>query len=163
MTEWLYFGSLHLIFTRKMCFVVQTILARGPLRAPVASPRLWLRSGIEPSKAKNVSPFHHSRETSLSLHPSTWRAFLPPRPQTMPWRPFHGDQPCAVWIPPLHGDDFIETRKGSIRASLFRGPIPIDQGDFIPLGTLTKAHAALDARHLIKDGSHSAYISRSSL
>ena len=76
---------------------------------------------------QNVSPFNHSRETSLSLHPSTWRAFLPPRPLTIPLRPLHGDQrrehsryrslepshrpmslrdpwnpdqPCADWMPP---------------------------------------------------------------
>lgn len=41
----------------------------------------------------------HSRETSLSLHPSTWRAFLPPRPLTISWRRFHRDQPCADWMP----------------------------------------------------------------
>ena len=42
-----------------------------PLRVPVASPRPWLFLGIEPNQShQNVSPFHHSRETSLSLHPS---------------------------------------------------------------------------------------------
>jgi len=65
----------------------------GSLRAPVASPRPWLCQGIDPIQSQqNVSPFHHSRETSLSLHPSTWRAFLPPRPLTTPLRPLHGDQ-----------------------------------------------------------------------
>ena len=33
---------------RKMCVVLQHILARGPLRAPVASPSPWLFQGIEP-------------------------------------------------------------------------------------------------------------------
>ena len=60
----------------------------GSLRAPVASPRPWLCQGIDPIQSQqNVSPFNHSRENSLSLHPSTWRAFLPPRPLTISWRP----------------------------------------------------------------------------
>lgn len=43
----------------------------SPLRAPVASLRPWLFEGIEPIQShQNVSPFHYSRETSLSLHPS---------------------------------------------------------------------------------------------
>ena len=103
-------------------------MARGLLRTPVASPRPWLCQGIDPIQSQqNVSPFNHSRETSLSLHPSTWRAFLPPRPLTTPLRPLHGDQgrehsrcpslepshrpmslrapwnpdqPCADWMPP---------------------------------------------------------------
>ena len=59
-----------------------------PLRVPVASPPPWLLLGIEPIQSQQiVSPIKHSRETSLSLHPSTWRAFLPPRPQTTSWRP----------------------------------------------------------------------------
>ena len=91
-------------------------------------------SGCGSSRALNpfqshqiVSPINHSRETSLSQHPSTWRAFLPPRPQTISWRrlhrdhgrehsrcpslepshrprslraPWNPDQPCAVWMPP---------------------------------------------------------------
>ena len=40
----------------------------------------WIMGAIVPT----LEP--HSRETSLSLHPSTWRAFLPPRPQTTSWR-----------------------------------------------------------------------------
>ena len=39
-----------------------------------------------------VSSIDNSRETSLSLHPSTWAAFLPPRPQTISLRPCHGDR-----------------------------------------------------------------------
>lgn len=43
----------------------------GSLRAPVASPRPWLCQGSDPIQSQqNVSPFNHSRETSLSLHPS---------------------------------------------------------------------------------------------
>ncbi len=41
----------------------------------------------------------HSRETSFSLHPSTWWAFLPPRPLTISWGRLHRDQPCADWMP----------------------------------------------------------------
>jgi len=71
-----------------------THLGKGTRCAPpLHPPGRWLPQGIEPIPSqKTVSPVNHSRETSLSLHPSTWRAFLPPRPLTMSWRRFHRDQ-----------------------------------------------------------------------
>ncbi len=50
----------------------------NPLRVPVASLRPWLFLGTDPIQShQNVSPFHHSRETSLSLHPSIKGAIAP--------------------------------------------------------------------------------------
>lgn len=82
---------------RKMCAVIQHHPGKGgPLRASrCIPPDLWHDPGIEPAPCQQtVSPVNHSRETSLSVHPSTWRAFLPhdPRP--------HEDQPLADWMPP---------------------------------------------------------------
>ena len=110
----------------------------GSLRAPVASPRPWLCQGIEPIQSqKNVSPFNHSRETSLSLHPSILSggsgAIAPletlsqgletclstcTEPCTSVWPSDHqsGERSCSPDTPmrtssrPLHGDDFIETK-----------------------------------------------------
>jgi len=97
-----------------------------PLRVPVASPPPWLLLGIEPIQSQQiVSPIKHSRETSLSLHPSTWRAFLPPRPQTISWRRLHREQRAFL---PLCNPD----QEGSCRAAL-PWNLPIDQGCFTPL------------------------------
>ena len=57
---------------RKMCGVVPAILARGPLRAPVASPKPWRITRHRTSYAPStVSPFDHSR---------AWRFPSPPAP-----------------------------------------------------------------------------------
>ena len=95
-------------------------------RFPLHPFRRWLFQGIEPlQNQQTVSPVKHSRETSLSLHPSTWRAFLPPRPQTTPWRRLHREQRAFL---PLCNPD----QEGSCRATLPRNH-PIDQGCFTPL------------------------------
>ena len=62
--------------------------------------RRWTRS-------EAIAPLEtHSQETSLSLHPSTWRAFLPPRPQTISWRRFHPDRASELsrypFLEPCH-------------------------------------------------------------
>ena len=83
-----------------VCGTTTYILARGPLRAPVASPRPWCGSASNlsaPSKRLAVSsphgrslhaprdpmvivlPLNHAQETSLSLHPSTQGRFAAPR------------------------------------------------------------------------------------
>src|SRR3546814_83844 len=95
-----------------------------PISPPLHPPGRGSSRALNPFQShQTVSPVNHSRETSLSLHPSTWRAFLPPRPQTISWRPvikgafalpFLGtipssrslrapcipDQPSADWVPP---------------------------------------------------------------
>ena len=79
---------------RKMCVVVPHILARGPAARPrCIPPAIGSLRALNPFLSQEtVSPVNHSRETSLSLHPSTWRAFLPPRPLTISWRRLHRDQ-----------------------------------------------------------------------
>jgi hypothetical protein len=53
-----------------MCFVVQNHLARGLAARPRCIPQALAFTRIErDSGQQNVSPFHHSQETSLSLHP----------------------------------------------------------------------------------------------
>ena len=67
-----------------MCGVVPQILARGPLRAPVASPK------------PTVWPLdHQSGRVPAPRHPMTKGACLPP------WNPslYPKGQPCAVWMP----------------------------------------------------------------
>ncbi|SEH60717.1 hypothetical protein SAMN04488075_0328 [Paracoccus alkenifer] len=66
-----------------------------------------LSTCTEPWIMRLSRPLNPTRkETSLSLHPSTWRAFLPPRPQTMPWRPrtrAHRRYPSLEPSPPTKG------------------------------------------------------------
>ena len=66
----------------------------------------WPRTGIEPklSHPTRIAGLTHSRETSLSLHPSTWAAFLPPRPLTISWRRLHRDQGREHFIATLPMD-----------------------------------------------------------
>lgn len=62
-----------------------------------------LRSGIEPLP-QAIEPYRRfipRRETSLSLHPSTWAAFLPPRPLTTSWRPGR-ELSCSLALEPSH-------------------------------------------------------------
>jgi hypothetical protein len=111
-----------------MCFVVQNILARWPAARPrCIPPGLWLRSGIEPFEAKNVSPFHHSQgdfalpapidlagvpapktpahfmeTTSSRPKEGSFRAALPwnhPIDQRAFHTPRNPDQPYADWMP----------------------------------------------------------------
>ena len=93
----------------------------SPLRAPVASLRPWLFLGIEPIQShQNVSPFHHSRETSLSLHPSILSGrsgaiaplethssgLWPPTPANQGSVPAPTDTPMTIsWRPTLRGLD----------------------------------------------------------
>ncbi len=55
-----------------MCFVVQNHLGKGARGAPPLHPpgRGSVRGSTPCQSQQNVSPFNHSRETSLSLHPS---------------------------------------------------------------------------------------------
>jgi hypothetical protein len=103
---------------RKMCVVVPHILARGPLRAPVASPRLWRLLGIETiHRQQNVSPFHHSQalEKSLSTCTEPWTngwpsdhqsgehvAAPPDTPTTISWRPGREHFIAALASEPSH-------------------------------------------------------------
>ena len=90
---------------------------------------------------KIVSPINHSRETSLSLHPSTWWAFLPPRPQTTSWRRLHREQRAFL---PLCNPD----HEGSCRAALPWNQ-PIDQGCFTSLEPRPTPRS-LDTRHVME-------------
>ena len=71
-----------------MSAVIQPLLARGPAARPRCIPPAHgsSRASSPFQSHQTVSPVHHSRETSLSLHPSTQGAFLPPRPLTNPMR-----------------------------------------------------------------------------
>ncbi len=83
----------------------------SPLRAPVASLRPWLFLGIEPIQShQNVSPFHHSQETSLSLHPSIKGAIAPLVKSTRQGNsPRHLPIRGAFLLPPIPHDHFMET------------------------------------------------------
>ena len=78
------------------------ILARGPLRAPVASPRQWARLGIEPDQSQQSLRRLTTRKGDFALPaPIEQRAFLPfcnpdHWERRTPWNP---DQPYAAWIP----------------------------------------------------------------
>lgn len=62
-----------------MCGVLHRNLGKGARCAlPLHPSGLGSSTGIEPIQShQNVSPFHHSRETSLSLHPSIKGAIAP--------------------------------------------------------------------------------------
>jgi len=140
---------------RKMCVVLQHILARGPLRAPVASPSPWLFQGIEPvpEPADRIAGQSLAGDFALPA-PIDHGAIAPPEPTRRTWRyasppaPHHartsgrpitnqGSVPAAPDTPwPLHGDDFIETMEGSFRATLALDPTH-RAGAFAPLASLT--------------------------
>ena len=122
-----------------MCFVVQNHLGKGARCAPPLHPpgRGSVRGSTPSQSQQNVSPFNHSRETSLSLHPSILSggsgAIAPletlsqgletclstcTEPCTNVWPSDHQsrerscspDTPMRTSSRPLHGDDFIETK-----------------------------------------------------
>ena len=100
-----------------MCGVVPAILARETLRSPVASLSPWRMSRHRAFMRHSiVSPIDHSREISLSLHPSirglsrrpeptrrTWRYTSPPAPNqaqsTARLNPDHGSVPAPTDTP----------------------------------------------------------------
>jgi len=102
-----------------------------PLRAPVASPRPLAPSGrlAQFRSQQTVSPVNHSQTFGRLHHRSgSLRATPTPHgrgrscpagPQTISWRP-------------LHGDDFIETRKGEF-GSPYPWTIPSTQEPSSPL------------------------------
>ena len=101
----------------------KTILPKGPAARPCWIPPPLARSGHEARSRANRSYRRSTtrKETSLSLHPSIRRLSRPlnplapsgrcitnrgsvpaptDTPMTTSLRPFHGDQPCADWMPP---------------------------------------------------------------
>lgn len=113
-----------------MCGVLHRNLGKGARCAlPLHPSGPGSSKGIEPIQShQNVSPFHHSQETSLSLHPSIKGAIAPPLKSTRrTWRsaspsaPNHArtagrsitnqgslraptDTPMRISSRPLHGD-----------------------------------------------------------
>lgn len=132
---------------RKMCVVVQHHLGKGAAARPRCIPPAIALTGhrTHPEPAERITvpslaglgevPLHLHRtmdhrsyraplnptrkETSLSLHPSTWAAFLPPRPLTIPWRRLHRD----------HGREGI--------AAALPWNLPTEHGRSTPLATPT--------------------------
>lgn len=104
----------------------------SPLRAPVASLRLVALPGHSSplQSQQTVSPVKHSRETSLSLHPSIKGAIAPPlNPTRRTWRrasPPAPNHARNVWpfdrqsgehsaLPRHPHDHFMETSKRAYR------------------------------------------------
>lgn len=109
------------------------------------------------------------KDTSLSLHPSTWRAFLPPRPLTISWRPTvrRLDAVSASALDPIRRlsrrpepNDQRERRTpwNPDRTGDFASPfldLPIEQGAFRPLATLTNPRAVWKPRQRFDAGRRS--------
>ena len=75
-----------------------------PLRSNCAcrsnsSPTPFLGDTIAKANRTYRRSITRKGDFALPCTPSTWRAFLPPRPLTISWRRFQRDQPCAVWMP----------------------------------------------------------------
>lgn len=106
---------------------------------------------------ETVSPVNHSRETSLSLHPSIpsgrLGAIAPPEPTRIVWPKHHQSGECSC-SPRYPHDHFMETNPSRIgyrhfmettssrprRGACvlpFLGTIPSTKGSFTPLGTPT--------------------------
>ena len=99
-----------------MCVVLQHILARGPLRAPVASPSPWLFQGIEPvpEPADRIAgqPLAGLGEIPLHLHRTmdqrAYRRPLKPTRKGAFGAPLHPIDLAGVPAPKTP-DHFMET------------------------------------------------------
>ena len=158
-----------------------THLGKGARCAPPLHPpgRGSFRALNPFQSQKIVSPINHSRETSLSLHPSILSgrsvAIAPPEPTRRAWRrasppaPNHArtsgrpitnqgsvpaptDTPMTISWRRLHRD-----QEGSFRATLSLEPSN-RAGAFVPLASLTNP-ARIGCRHLIEGGSRSMGVS----
>jgi len=104
-----YYRKTRSYLDRKMCVVLPHILARGPLRAPVQPPACGSDKASSLFRTKiRIAGSTHSRETSLSLHPSIKRAITPlwkparMGPEDLPLHPLH-PEPCTNdWSFDLH-------------------------------------------------------------
>ena len=130
-----------------MCGVLHRNLGKGARCAlPLHPSGLGSSTGIEPIQShQNVSPFHHSRETSLSLHPSIKGAIAPLVKSTRQGNgtrhvPIRG----AFLLPRYPHDHFMETKDGSFRATL-PWNLPIDQRAFEASEHLTNVCETVDA------------------
>lgn len=155
-----------------------THLGKGARCAPpLHPPGRGSSRALNPFQSQQiVSPINHSRETSLSLHPSilsgrsgaiaphestrrAWRRASPPAPNhaRTSGRPITNqgsvpaptDTPMTISWRRLHRD-----HEGSFRATLSLEPSH-RAGAFVPLASLTNP-ARIGCRHLAEGGSRSA-------
>ena len=85
------------IRSRKMCFVVQNHLGKGTAARPRCIPQAVALSGRRTHFRASRS-YRRSITRGRLRSPCTHRLGGRSCPQDP--RPFHGDQPCAVWMPP---------------------------------------------------------------
>jgi hypothetical protein len=150
---------------RKMCFVVQNILARWPAARPrCIPPACGSRQGIEPSRAKERiavqslagdfalpapidlagAPLKPTRTVWPLHHQSGARSCSPDTPMTTSWRRLHRDRRKGAFALPFLGT--IPSTKGRVHT-----PWNPDQpyADWMPPSCrrwiTAKAHAALDS------------------
>src|SRR6056297_895166 len=105
---------MYYILILRMCarcvLYYNTILARGPLRAPVASLRPWLFQGIEPiPEPPTVSPVEHEQGLETCLSTCT-------EPCTNVWPSDHQSGERIAAAPDTPIDHFMETRKGAFHS-----------------------------------------------
>jgi len=116
---------------RKMCVVLQHILARGPLRAPVASPSPWLFQGIEPipEPADRIAgqPLAGLGDVPLHLHRTmdqrAYRRPLKPTRKGAFGAPLHPIDLAGVPAPKTP-DHFMETTSSRPWKGAFALPCP---------------------------------------
>jgi len=152
-SERLYYKCLNVLHfaaktDRKMCVVLQHILARGPLRAPVASPSLWLFQGIEPvpepSDRIAGQPLAGLGDVPLHLHRTmdqrAYRRPLKPTRKGAFGAPLHPIDLAGVPTPKTP-DHVMETTSSRPWKGAFALPLPwthpIEQGRVTPLASPT--------------------------
>jgi hypothetical protein len=128
---------------RKMCFVVQNHLGKGAAARPRCIPQALAPSGHK-THSRASRPYRRSNTRRRFHSPCTHR----PRSDHTLGTPTNRA--------PFGYRHFMETTSSRPGKGAFALPFPwthpIDQGAFVPLGTLTNP-TRIGCRHLIEDGS----------
>ena len=142
--------------TARCVLYYNTILARGPLRAPVASPSRWLFQGIEPvpEPADRIAgqPLAGLGDVPLHLHRTmdlrAYRRPLKPTRKGAFGAPLHPIDLAGVPAPRTP-DHFMETTSSRPWKGAFTLPLPwthpIEQGHVTPLATPIRRTTDLSA------------------